>query len=63
LSFCFYSGKEIGPVGSGLLSIQGTSFTFLGSVIATVLAVIVILNTSKNNFIRMGAIFIGLLVG
>ena len=31
--------KKVGPIGSGLLSIQGTSFTFLGSVIAAGLAV------------------------
>ena len=32
----FIQDKKIGPIGSGLLSIQGTSFTFLGSVIAAV---------------------------
>lgn len=31
--------RKIGPVGSGLLSIQGTSFTFLGTIIAAGLAV------------------------
>ncbi|MFO7849817.1 MAG: nucleobase:cation symporter-2 family protein [Spirochaetia bacterium] len=30
----FIQAKKIGPVGSGLLSIQGTSFTFLGAIIA-----------------------------
>lgn len=35
----FIQIRKIGPIGSGLLSIQGTSFTFLGSVIATGLAV------------------------
>ena len=35
----FIQVKRIGPIGSGLLSIQGTSFTFLGSVIAAGLAV------------------------
>jgi xanthine permease XanP len=30
----FIQAKRIGPVGSGLLSIQGTSFTFLGAIIA-----------------------------
>ena len=31
----FIQAKKIGPIGSGLLSIQGTSFTFLGAIIAT----------------------------
>jgi len=35
----FIQVRKIGPIGSGLLSIQGTSFTFLGSVIAAGLAV------------------------
>ncbi|MCG8453848.1 MAG: purine permease [Spirochaetales bacterium] len=35
----FIQVKKFGPIGSGLLSIQGTSFTFLGSVIAAGLAV------------------------
>lgn len=35
----FIQVRKFGPVGSGLLSIQGTSFTFLGSIIATGLAV------------------------
>ncbi|MDF1569492.1 MAG: nucleobase:cation symporter-2 family protein [Spirochaetaceae bacterium] len=35
----FIQVKKVGPIGSGLLSIQGTSFTFLGSVIAAGLAV------------------------
>ncbi|MCK5250016.1 MAG: xanthine permease XanP, partial [Spirochaetaceae bacterium] len=30
----FIQVKKIGPIGSGLLSIQGTSFAFLGSIIA-----------------------------
>jgi len=35
----FIQVRKIGPIGSGLLSIQGTSFTFLGAIIATGLAV------------------------
>ena len=35
----FIQAKKIGPVGSGLLSVQGTSFAFLGPIIATGLAV------------------------
>jgi xanthine permease XanP len=35
----FIQVRKFGPIGSGLLSIQGTSFTFLGSVIAAGLAV------------------------
>ena len=35
----FIQAKRFGPVGSGLLSVQGTSFAFLGPVIATGLAV------------------------
>jgi xanthine permease XanP len=35
----FIQAKKFGPIGSGLLSIQGTSFTFLGTIIATGLAV------------------------
>src|SRR6056297_4309360 len=31
----FIQAKRFGPIGSGLLSIQGTSFTFLGAIIAT----------------------------
>jgi xanthine permease XanP len=31
----FIQCKRIGPIGSGLLSVQGTSFTFLGPIIAT----------------------------
>ena len=30
----FIQAKRFGPVGSGLLSIQGTSFTFLGTIIS-----------------------------
>ena len=30
--------KQIGPIGSGLLSIQGTSFAFLGAIISIGLA-------------------------
>ncbi|MCP4024621.1 MAG: xanthine permease XanP, partial [Desulfobacteraceae bacterium] len=30
----FVQAKKIGPIGSGLLSIQGTSFTFLGTIIS-----------------------------
>jgi xanthine permease XanP len=36
----FIQVRRIGPVGSGLLSIQGTSFTFLGPIIATAMAVV-----------------------
>lgn len=35
----FIQARRIGPVGSGLLSIQGTSFTFLGTVLAIGFAV------------------------
>jgi len=35
----FIQARRIGPIGSGLLSIQGTSFTFLGPIIAAGLAV------------------------
>jgi len=35
----FIQAKRIGPVGSGLLSIQGTSFSFLGPIITSGLAV------------------------
>lgn len=35
----FIQCRRIGPVGSGLLSIQGTSFTFLGPIIGAGLAV------------------------
>ena len=36
----FVQCRRFGPVGSGLLSIQGTSFTFLGPIIATGTALI-----------------------
>ncbi len=35
----FIQAKKFGPIGSGLLSVQGTSFAFLGPIIATGLAV------------------------
>ncbi|MDJ0634485.1 MAG: nucleobase:cation symporter-2 family protein [Xenococcaceae cyanobacterium MO_188.B29] len=35
----FIQAKRFGPVGSGLLSVQGTSFAFIGPIIATGLAV------------------------
>ena len=35
----FIQAKTFGPVGSGLLSVQGTSFAFLGPIIAAGLAV------------------------
>ncbi|MEM6449998.1 MAG: nucleobase:cation symporter-2 family protein [Cyanobacteria bacterium P01_D01_bin.105] len=35
----FIQAKKFGPVGSGLLSIQGTSFAFIGPIIAAGLAV------------------------
>lgn len=36
----FIQARRIGPIGSGLLSIQGTSFTFLGPIIAAGMATI-----------------------
>ncbi len=36
----FIQARKIGPIGSGLLSIQGTSFTFLGPIIAAGMAAI-----------------------
>lgn len=36
----FIQAKKFGPVGSGLLSIQGTSFSFLGAIIAAGMTVI-----------------------
>jgi len=36
----FIQAKKMGPVGSGLLSVQGTSFAFIGPIIAAGLAVI-----------------------
>ena len=36
----FIQTKKIGPVGSGLLSIQGTSFTFIGPIIGVGMATI-----------------------
>jgi xanthine permease XanP len=50
----FIQIRKIGPVGSGLLSIQGTSFAFIGPII---------LNRSSNQYLRMGAIVIGIAVG
>ncbi|RZM76697.1 purine permease [Leptolyngbya iicbica LK] len=35
----FIQAKKIGPIGSGLLSIQGTSFAFIGPIIAAGVAV------------------------
>lgn len=35
----FIQSKRLGPVGSGLLSVQGTSFAFVGSIMAAGLAV------------------------
>lgn len=35
----FIQAKRIGPVGSGLLSIQGTSFAFLGPIIGAAMAI------------------------
>jgi xanthine permease XanP len=29
----FIQAKRIGPIGSGLLSVQGTSFAFLGAIL------------------------------
>ena len=36
----FIQARKIGPIGSGLLSIQGTSFTFLGPIIGAGMATI-----------------------
>ena len=36
----YIQAKKIGPIGSGLLSIQGTSFTFLGPIIGAGMATI-----------------------
>ena len=36
----FIQAKRIGPIGSGLLSIQGTSFTFIGPILSAGFAVI-----------------------
>lgn len=44
----FIQVKKIGPVGSGLLSIQGTSFSFLGPIIAAGTAVIEAGGTTDN---------------
>ncbi len=35
----FIQAKRIGPIGSGLLSIQGTSFSFVGPILSTGIAV------------------------
>jgi xanthine permease XanP len=35
----FIQAKRIGPVGSGLLSVQGTSFAFLGPIIGAAMAI------------------------
>ena len=50
----FIQVKRIGPVGSGLLSIQGTSFAFLGPVLATALANIEAGNTPQQ---ALGLVF------
>jgi len=44
----FIQVRKIGPIGSGLLSIQGTSFSFLGPIIAAGTAVIEAGGTTEN---------------
>ena len=50
----FIQAKKIGPVGSGLLSIQGTSFAFIGPVIAAGTAVTAAGGTPQD---ALGTIF------
>lgn len=56
----FIQAKKIGPVGSGLLSIQGTSFAFIGPIIAAGLAVTGAGGTTQD---ALGTIFGLCLVG
>ena len=44
----FIQARRIGPVGSGLLSIQGTSFSFLGPIVSAGLAVTTTGGTPQN---------------
>ena len=50
----FIQAKTLGPLGSGLLSIQGTSFAFIGPVIGTGTAVIAAGGTPQS---ALGTIF------
>ncbi len=50
----FIQAKRIGPVGSGLLSVQGTSFAFIGPIIAAGTAVTAAGGTPQN---ALGTIF------
>ncbi|TVQ52149.1 MAG: purine permease [Spirulina sp. DLM2.Bin59] len=50
----FIQTKRIGPVGSGLLSIQGTSFAFLGPILAAGFAAI---NSGQTKEQALGIIF------
>ncbi|MGB3571910.1 MAG: nucleobase:cation symporter-2 family protein [Phormidesmis sp.] len=56
----FIQAKTIGPVGSGLLSIQGTSFAFIGPVIAAGAAVTAAGGTPQD---ALGTIFGMCLIG
>ena len=56
----FIQAKRIGPIGSGLLSIQGTSFAFIGPVIAAGLAVTGAGGTTQD---ALGTIFGLCLIG
>ncbi|MEM6597621.1 MAG: nucleobase:cation symporter-2 family protein [Cyanobacteria bacterium P01_D01_bin.36] len=56
----FIQAKKIGPVGSGLLSIQGTSFAFIGPVIAAGAAVTAAGGTPQD---ALGTVFGLCLVG
>ncbi len=59
--------KAWGPVGSGLLSIQGTSFNFVAPLImggtAIVLALIIILNRQRNPYLRIASLVIAMAAG
>jgi xanthine permease XanP len=46
--------SRLGPIGSGLLSIQGTSFTFIGPVISTAAALIAAGSTAQQ---ALGVVF------
>lgn len=50
----FIQAKKFGPIGSGLLSIQGTSFTFLSTIVACGLAV---KNGGGTNEVALATIF------
>ena len=49
----FIQIQRLGPIGSGLLSIQGTSFVFIGPLIAAYYA----LNGAGNSAIALGTLF------